>query len=303
MNTPPDIFDRSRVRKNFGGAAARYAGHSALQREIESRLMESIEHYGLRHGEDARPNRILDVGCGPATAAHALRDWAPKADIIAVDAALQMLKAAEANTKGAWLRRRPVERICADLRNLPFADGSIDLLFSNLALQWIEDLPAAFAEFRRVLAPKGMLLISTFGEQTLAELREAFASADDVPHVSPFTAIAPFGDALVAAGFAEPVLDRDVLFEYQPDLRGVMLALRAIGATNAMHARRHSLSGKARFQRADANHVRTQDGQLPVRWEAIYAQAWAPEPGTPRRDALGEIAAVPVHQIPIRRKR
>ncbi|QYR53061.1 methyltransferase domain-containing protein [Lysobacter soyae] len=303
MNDNRDIFDRARVRRNFGAAAERYAGHSALQREIEFRLMESLAHYSLKHGEDARPQRILDVGSGPATAAHALRSWAPKADIFAVDAALPMLKAAEANTRGQWLRRRRVERVCADLRALPFADASVDLLFSNLALQWVEDLPAAFAEFRRVLAPKGLLLISTFGEQTLAELREAFAMADDAPHVSPFTAIAPFGDALMAAGFAEPVLDRDLLFEYQPDLRGVMLSLKAIGATNALHARRHSLSGKARFRRADAAHVRTEDGQLPVRWEAIYAQAWAPEPGTPMRDGFGEIAAMPIDRIPIRRKR
>ena len=303
MNSPQDIFDRARVRRNFGSAAERYAGHSAVQREIESRLLESLDHYAMKYGADARPTRILDVGSGPATAAHALRTWAPKADIFAVDAALPMLKAAEANTRGHWLRRRAVERVCADLRNLPFADGSIDMLFSNLALQWVEDLPAAFAEFRRVLAPKGLLLISTFGEQTLVELREAFAAADEVPHVSPFTAIAPFGDALMAAGFAEPVLDRDVLFEYQPDLRGVMLSLKAIGATNALHARRHSLSGKSRFQRADAAHPRAADGQLPVRWEAIYAQAWAPEPGTPMRDALGEIAAVPVDRIPIRRRR
>lgn len=303
MNRTPEIFDRARVRQNFGNAAQRYAGHSALQREIESRLLESLDHYTLKHGPDARPARILDVGCGPATAAQALRSWAPKADIFAVDAALPMLKVAEPNTRGQWLRRRAIERVCADLRNLPFADNSVDLLFSNLALQWVEDLPAAFAEFRRVLAPKGLLLISTFGEQTLAELRDAFAEADAIPHVSPFTAIAPFGDALVAAGFAEPVLDRDLLFEYQADLRGVMLSLKAIGATNALHGRRHSLSGKSRFKAADAAHTRNAEGQLPVRWEAIYAQAWAPEPGTPLRDGMGEIAAMPIDRIPIRRKR
>lgn len=303
MTATPEIFDRARVRRNFGGAAHRYENHASLQREIESRLLESLPHYELRHGVGARPARILDVGSGPATAAHSLRTWAPDAEICAVDAALPMLKAAERNTRGRWLRRRPVERVCADLRSLPFADSSVDFLFSNLALQWVEDLPAAFAEFRRVLAPNGLLLLSTFGEQTLLELREAFAHADDVPHVSPFTAIAPFGDALVAAGFADPVLDRDVLFEYHPDLRGVMASLKAIGATNALHARRHSLSGKARFNRADAAHARHADGQLPVRWEALYAQAWAPEPGTPMRDALGELAAVPVDRIPIRRKR
>ncbi len=295
------IFDARQVRRAFGRAAAGYADASAIQQEIESRLLESLDYYALRHAE-ASPARVLDIACGPARAAHAMRIRWPKADILALDAALPMLHAARENTRGQWLRRREVARIAADLRQLPLAEGCADVLFCNLALQWVEDLPAAFAEFRRVLRPGGLLLVSTFGSETLRELREAFAAADDHPHVSPFTAIAPFGDALMAAGFREPVLDRDVLVEYKPGFADVLKSLQAMGATNALHARRHALSGRQRFARAEAAYPRTAEGHFPMRWEAIYAHAWAPEPGTPIRDGAGEIAFMPVGKIPVRRR-
>ena len=294
------LFDSRQVRRAFGRAAAGYDRASPIQREIESRLLESLDHWTIRHGDDA-PGVVVDVGCGPARAAHALRARWPKARVIAIDAALRMLHAAETNTRGHFLRQREIARVAGDLRMLPLASDSVDLLFCNLALQWIEDLPAAFAEFRRVMRPGGLLLATTFGSQTLIDLREAFEAADAVPHVSPFTAIAPFGDALVAAGFREPVLDRDVFIEHKSDFADILKALRAMGATNALHARRHALSGRSRFSAAEASHAREERG-YPMRWEAIYAQAWAPEPGTPMRDAGGETAHVPLARIPIRRR-
>ncbi|PJK13620.1 malonyl-[acyl-carrier protein] O-methyltransferase BioC [Lysobacteraceae bacterium NML120232] len=295
------IFDHRQVRRAFGRAASGYAQASAIQQEIESRLLESLEHYLVRHNE-ATPQLLLDLGSGPARAAAAMRERWPGSRILALDAALPMLHAARANTRGQWLRRREIPRIAADLRALPLADGQVDLLFCNLALQWVEDLPAAFAEFRRVMRPGGLLLLSTFGSETLAELQQAFASADQHPHVSPFVSIAGFGDALINAGFREPVLDRDVFIEHKPDFNAVLHSLKAMGATNALRGRRNTLSGRKRFAAADQAHPRNSDGSLPMRWEAIYAQAWAPEPGTPIRDGDGEIVHIPASRIPIRRR-
>src|SRR5690606_13896992 len=210
--TPDPLFDARQVRRAFSRASASYASASALQREVEARLLESLDLIALdtERERDWQPGRVRDVGSGPGHAAHAMRRRWPRARIVALDLALPMLR--EMPARAGWNPlRRPVDRVCADLRALPLADGSVDVLFSNLCLQWVADLPGAFAGFRRVLRPGGVLLCSTFGPDTLWELREAFARADDaVPHVSPFADIARFGDALMHAGFRDPVLDRDL---------------------------------------------------------------------------------------------
>src|SRR5690606_1264133 len=182
---------------------------------------------------DRAPSDILDLGSGPGTAALELRRRWPKARVLAIDVALPMLR--QLAPKRGWNPlQRPIDRICADARALPLADGSLDLVFSNLCLQWVEDLDALFAGLRRVLRPGGLLLVSTFGPETLVELREAFGEADERAHVSPFADIAGFGDALMRAGFRDPVLDREVEVHRHADMGELMRGLRGIGATNAL---------------------------------------------------------------------
>jgi malonyl-CoA O-methyltransferase len=161
-----------------------------------------------------------------------------------------------------------------------------------------------FAGFRRVLKPGGLLLVSTFGPDTLFELRGAFAEADNTPHVSLFPSIAQFGDALIAAGFKDPVLDRDEFTLKHDDLGDLMRELRTLGATNAMRERRRSLTGRARFARAAQAYeaLRGEDGRLPATWEVVYAHAWGPQPGTPIRVGGVDEVQVPVAKIPIRRR-
>ena len=296
------LFDQRHIRRAFSRSAAGYDAAAALQHEVEKRLMESLDYLALRQGETARsdPKLVLDVGCGPAHAAAAMHKRWPKAQVVALDLALPMLR--EAKKQAGWWR--PFSRVCADLRALPLADASADVLFCNLSLQWVDDLPAAFAGFRRVLKPGGLLLCSTFGPETLQELREAFSHADAAPHVSPFPPIAQFGDALMMAGFRDPVLDRDRFTLTYDDLPALMRELRAMGATNALQGRRHTLTGRSRFAAAAAAYepMRRPDGKLPSTWEVIYAHAWAPPPGAPIRGQGEDIAAVPLSAIPIRRK-
>lgn len=297
MNT----FDQRHIRRAFSRSAAGYDAAAALQHEVEKRLMESLDYFALRTGSDGtEPGVVLDVGCGPAHAAAAMHKRWPKARVIALDLAMPMLR--EAKKQAGWWK--PFSRVCADLRALPIADGSVDVLFSNLSLQWVDDLPAAFANFRRVMKPGGLLVCSTFGPETLQELRDAFAQGDAAPHVSPFPPIAQFGDALVVAGFRDPVLDRDRFTLTYDDLPNLMRELRAMGATNALHRRRHTLTGRARFSAAAAAYepLRRDDGKLPSTWEVLYAHAWAPPPGAPIRGQGEDIAAVPLSRIPIRRR-
>ena len=289
------LFDSRHVRRAFSRAAAGYDAAAALQAEVRTRLLESLAYL-----DDRQPSVVLDVGSGTGHAAAAMRKRWPKARVVALDLALPMLR--QARRQAGWWK--PFNRVCADARALPLAEGSVDVIFSNLCLQWVEDLPAVFAGFRRVLRPGGLMLCSSFGPETLAELREAFAQADASPHVSPFASIAQFGDALLSAGFRDPVVDRDLFNLTYPDLPALMRELRAIGATNAMASHRRSLTGRARFAAAAAAYEPLRDGQgrLPSSWEVIYAQAWAPAPGMPIREGGHEVAAVPLSQIPIRRR-
>lgn len=306
------LFDPRHVRRAFSRASSSYTDAAKLQHEIEARLLETLDYYAEGRAADAQaPAVVVDLGCGPGSAARAMQARWPKARVLALDLALPMLQSqADAGGLARRLARllpgtgapMPV-RLCADARALPLADHSVDLLFSSLCLQWVEDLPAVFAGFRRALRPGGMLVVSTFGPDTLFELRSAFAAADAVPHVSPFASIAQFGDALIAAGFRNPVLDRDELVTHYDDLPALMRELRAIGATNALRARRHTLTGKARFAAASAAYdaFRT-DARLPATWEVITALAWAPEHGVAIREGGEDVARFPAAGIPVRRR-
>ncbi|MGI8560309.1 MAG: malonyl-ACP O-methyltransferase BioC [Luteimonas sp.] len=293
--SPP--FDHRQVRRAFARASVSYAAVATLQRGVEARLLESLDYL-----DDRVPETVLDLGCGPGHAALAMRRRWPQARVLAIDLALPMLR--QVRTPRWPPLRRPLARVCADARALPLADGSLDLMFCNLSLQWVDDLPSAFAGFRRVLRPGGLLLCSTFGPDTLHELRAAFAAADDLPHVSPFPSIAQFGDALMQAGFRDPVLDRETEVRGHPDMTALMHELRALGATNALDSRRRGLTGRARFVAAAAAYeaMRGVDGRLPATWETITAMAWAPAHGAPIRVQGAEIARFPASGIPIRRR-
>ena len=305
MSAP--VFDARQVRRAFSRSAASYEAAAGLQHAVEVRLLESLDYLDDPALQRAPPRRVLDLGSGTGRASRAMQARWPKAEVVSLDLALPMLREGRAAARpGGWLAnpfaRRPLP-VCADARALPLADASVDVLFSNLCLQWVEDLDAVLAGFRRVLKPHGLLLFSTFGPATLWELREAFAQADDVPHVSPFADIAGVGDALVRAGFHQPVLDREDERTHYQDLPSLMRELRAIGATNALASRRHTLTGRTRFRVAAEAYEAHRDARgLPASWEILSAMAWAPEAGTPIREGGVDVTAVPLSRIPIRRR-
>ncbi|HEX5755684.1 MAG TPA: malonyl-ACP O-methyltransferase BioC [Arenimonas sp.] len=287
-------FDRRQLRRSFGRAAPNYAAVAALQREVESRLLEQLDYL-----EERKPARVLDLGCGPGRASAAMKQRWPKAEVIAVDMALPMLREAGKQSR-FW---RPLRRVCADITALPFAEQSCDVIFSSLCLQWVDDLPALFNEFRRVLRPDGLLLLATFGPDTLAELREAYSAIGEAPPVSPFTPIQPLGDALLGAGFRDPVLEREHYTLTYPALRALMQELRAIGAVDARAERPRGLAGRARLQRVtDAYETFRSNGVLSSSWEVISAMAFAPKSGAPLRSGGSDLASFPADRIPIRRR-
>jgi len=289
-------LDRQLVRRHFGQAAGSYEQHDVLQREVQDALLERLDFY-----QEQAPQRIVDVGAGTGRGTALLKQRYPKAEVIAIDLALPMLQAAKKHN--SW--RKPFLRVCADATTLPLADHSVDVLHSNLCFQWVDDLSVLFTECLRVLKPGGLLLFSSFGPDTLKELRAAWAQADQQPHVSRFLDMHDVGDAMLAAGLRDPVLDAHHYTLTYSEPRKLLQELQGLGATNADQARARGLTGKARYQRMLAAYESMrEDGRIPASWEVISAHAWGPPPGQPRRGAEGgEIASFSIDQLRGSRRR
>jgi malonyl-CoA O-methyltransferase len=226
----------------------------------------------------AAPRAVLDLGAGTGLAAAHIKRRYPRATVTAADIALPMLQQARRHSR-LW---RPIRCVEADAQQLPFESASFELVFSNLMLQWLQPPDAALAEMRRVLRPGGLLLLSSFGPETLQELRAAWAAADEGVHVNEFVDMHDLGGALQRAGFAEPVLDVDRHRRHYPDVRALMRELKAVGAHNVDARRTRGLTGRAAWQRMEAAHetCRTAAG-LPATWQVINVAAWVPDQPAP----------------------
>jgi malonyl-CoA O-methyltransferase len=179
--------------------------------------------------------------------------------------------------KQAWFGRR-AGFVCAEASQLPFADASCDLLYASLLLQWCDDLDATLLEWRRLLRPHGLLLFSTLGPDTLKELRSAWSAVDGYVHVNRFLDMHDVGDALIRAGFVEPVLDVEHITLTYEDATGLMRDLKSIGAHNVTAGRRRGLMGRGRLAAFAAAYEKfRQEGRLPATYEVVYGTAWAPK--------------------------
>jgi malonyl-CoA O-methyltransferase len=283
---PRDV-DPDAVRRGFARAVATYDAGAALQREIGARMAERLDYVKLA------PTTILDAGCGTGEAIGDLAVRYPAARIVAFDVALPMVMAARRRVRAGrsafrrllrpFASRGAVEPafVCADINRLPFAGVACDLVWSNLALQWVNDLPRAFGEFRRVLKVGGLLSFTTFGPDTLRELRSAFAGLDGHTHTNRFVDMHDIGDMLVHAGFADPVMDMEYVTLTYDSPKALLTELKAIGATNRTRGRPAGLMGRARFARALSRlEALRRDGRIPATFEVVYGHAWKGEPRT-----------------------
>jgi malonyl-CoA O-methyltransferase len=278
VNAPDEFtayaLDVKRVRRSFERAATTYDASAVLHAEVRDTLLQRLDLTTLA------PRVVVDAGAGTGHASRALIRRYPKSLVIALDTSSRMLQAA--GRRQSWLRR--FARVCGDAERLPFADGSVDLILSNLMLQWC-DPDSVFAEFRRVLAPQGLVSFTTLGPDTLRELRTAWSAVDSHTHVNQFIDMHDIGDALVRAGFAAPVLDVERYTLSYPDLKRVTADLKATGAHNCTMGRARGLTGRGRLAALErAYDVYRADGRLPATYEVVFAHAWAPGATTPRGD-------------------
>ncbi|MBI3575762.1 MAG: malonyl-ACP O-methyltransferase BioC [Gammaproteobacteria bacterium] len=283
-------LDKQRLRASFERAAQTYDEVAVLQRTIADRLLERLDVVKLK------PDVVLDTGCGTGYVTRALARRYPRAQRLALDIAESMVR--HARHGFGWrrlLQRRPFH-VCGDAEALPLAGASVDMIVSNLALQWC-DAQTAFAEFRRVLRPGGLVIFTTFGPDTLRELRAAWQAVDDRPHVHGFIDMHDLGDLLVRNGFAEPVMDVERLTLTYANVFGVLSDIKRLGAHNIARERARGLTGKRRFARFRAAYeALARDGRIPATYEAVYGLAWAPESTRAPRATDGTVL-VPVAEL------
>jgi len=261
------LIDKRLARRAFERAAGTYDDAAVLQNEIGDRLMERLDYIRLQ------PRRVLDLGSGTGVFTRALIKRYRKADVVALDIAQPMLQ--RVKQRAGWLRKPGC--VCGDTESLPFADDSFDFIFSNLMLQWCTDLEATFVELRRVLAPGGLLMFTTFGPDTLMELRASWEAVDGYTHVNSFIDLHDVGDSLLHTRWAEPVMDSERITVTYRELRTLMQDLKHIGAHNVTSGRPRGLTGKRRLQRlVEAYEPFREDGVLPASYEVVYGHAWAP---------------------------
>ncbi len=264
-------LDKKQVRRNFDCAANTYDKYAVLQQEIAGRLDERFEFIKIN------PQRIVDLGVGTGQVSFALAKRFRKSQIIGMDISLEMAK--------AFFRRVPwhkrfsgkISSICADIEVLPLLNDSCELLVSSLTLQWCNDLEQVFAEAKRILKPGGLFMFTSFGPDSLKELRSCWGKLDSDTHVSAFYDMHDLGDAMLRHGFLDPVMDIERITSYYDSVKELMVELKMIGASNVTSGRPRGLLNKSKWKALQENYeLYRSDKGLPASYEIVYGHAWVP---------------------------
>lgn len=278
------------IRETFEQVADQYDKHAALEQEVGRRLLEKVAFRRVL------PATILDLGCGTGFGTAKLKQEFRKAQVIGLDTSMAMLS--RLRDRSGMLK--PLKGVCGDIGALPFAGASADMLFASLSGCWSPDPMAMFSEFRRVLRPDGMLLFSTFGPGLMKELRIAWSGVDAEVKLPEFPDLLEIGNALVAAGFREPVMDMEVITLSYPDLNAMFLELEATGTFRLVEGwnRRHGAGPEL----GQAFGPLMQEGRYPLSFEIIYGVAFGPREGQPMKTPAGDVATFSVDALRRSRK-
>jgi len=271
-------IDQRAVQRQFARRVDRVAGANFLLREAETQMLNRLDLI------KATPKSIVEVGSGRGDGVLALRKRYPNATMLGVDSSEPMVRFAQdrlsppadgflAKVLGSARRRHDplASLVVGDAAQLPVPDSSTDLLWSNMCLHWLADPVSAVKEWHRAIRPDGLLMFSMFGVDTLKELRERGAD------LMPFHDMHDLGDALVSAGFADPVMDMSFVTVAFGSADKVLEDLRCFGG-NPLKDRRAGLSGRDRLRqwRLGLSELRDKDGSIPITFEIVYGHAWCP---------------------------
>lgn len=257
-------MNKRRVERAFSAAANGYDGLADLQREVGNRLFSRLETRVLK------PSKIIDIGAGTGFCTEKLAGFNPDGSVVALDIAEGMLEQAKNR-----LSRFPNVGYCqADAEQLPFQPASVDLLFSNLALQWCRCDGEMFSHFSAILAEEGQVVFSSFGPQTLSELRESWSRVDDEPHVNNFLEADCLLNAMQAAGLRDCEVRSESVKRYYANVFELMRELKGIGAKTVNGAQREGLTGKGKMAEMISHYEQSREKEgIPATWEVIYGFA------------------------------
>lgn len=287
-------LDKARARRDFNGAAPDYDDIAVLQRRVSDGLIERLEMMAVH------PGRVLDLGSGTGRSAYALGRLYRRARLIQADFAANMLRTARNRNRPIFSRH---SFLCTDAESLPLSDACMDLVFSNLMLQWCSDPLRVFQEASRILKPGGLFIFSSLGPDTLRELRDSWKAVDDAIHVNVFIDMHDLGDALMRSGFEHPVMETEFFRLTYANVFGLMRDLKQLGANNVNLGRRRTLTGKGRLEAMIAEYEKSRRGDvLPATYEVVYGHAWKNTRSGPDTNADAKAPVkVPVSSIMRRR--
>ena len=264
-----DISYKQRLRSSYDAIAPKYEDVADLQLEVIKRMGDRLEFF------KTAPQKIVDLGSGTGLSRKVLKRKFRKAFLIELDISLGMLSLAKKKSPGVFLLpQRRMSYVCADMENLPLKPGCVDLVWSNLAMEWATSLPDIVAEISKILSPGGLLMFSTLGPDTLKELRIASQKAGLESPVNRFYDMHDFGDALIRGGLTDPVMDVDLLSLDFQSLDHLFSELRLGGSVRKDSGK---LSSKD-FDNIKKFYPKEADGGAKIRatFEVVFGHAWAP---------------------------
>ena len=265
LHNPDSIHERG-IKHAFDAAANTYDKVAVLQQEINNRLLECFDLFSIEC------ERVLDLGSGTGYATDKIKKRFRRVKIVETDLSYSMLRQSKSKQSKLFSSQ---QQVCSTARQLPFKENSFDVVYSNLMLQWCANLDEVFLEINRVLKTGGVFVFSSFGPDTLKELRQAWQAVDSDIHVNTFIDMHDVGDALIRNALGEPVLSAEHMQIRYENIRLLMKELKQIGAQNKNEGRRKTLTGKNRFKKLKSNYESFRiDGMLPATYEIVYGHAW-----------------------------
>tara|TARA_B100000787_G_scaffold150662_1_gene123337 strand:+ start:259 stop:1059 length:801 start_codon:yes stop_codon:yes gene_type:complete len=261
------MIDKDYKRKVFDRHAKTYDQYSSLQNKISDNLFKKLDLIELK------PNLILDLGCGTGRNGRIMKEKYKNIKIINYDFSVNMLL--EAKKKQYKILDNKSDFVCGDIEELSFSENTFDVIWSTSSLQWCNNLSDIFKKAKVILKPGGLFIFSTFGPNTLFELRNITKKISNYQKTNNFLGALSIEDKLINEGFIDPIVDSEEFCLTYKDINKLFLDLRKIGATSGFKNRKIGLSGKSFLKLiSDGYKEYSYDGIFPATYEAIYGYAW-----------------------------